>query len=41
MANAAASVCGEEARDRFIRAKLEHRETLPKFESKKDILKTC
>ena len=37
---AAAAVCGQEARDGFIRARVQHREALPKFTTKKDILST-
>ena len=36
---AAAAVVGFDARDGFIRARAHHREDLPEFKSKKDILK--
>ena len=37
---AAAEVCGQEARDGYIRARVQHRETMSTFVSKKDILAT-
>ena len=40
MTEAAASVVGQEAWDGFIRAQIHHREEMPKFRSKKDILKS-
>ena len=36
---AAASVCGHDKRDGYVRARIAHRETVPFFESKKDSLK--
>ena len=35
---AAAAVVGQRARDGFIRARAHHRETMPCFRSKKDVL---
>ena len=37
---AAACAVGHEARDGFIRARIHHREEMPKFRSKKDIMKS-
>ena len=37
---AAASVCGQEARDGYIRARLHDREEVPTFKTKKNILAT-
>ena len=37
---AAAAVCGPEARDGYIRARIAHRSSLPIFLTKKDILDT-
>ena len=37
---AAAAVCGHEARDGYIRAQLQHREAMPVFSTKKHILAT-
>ncbi|KAF0297732.1 hypothetical protein FJT64_004840 [Amphibalanus amphitrite] len=37
---AAAEVCGQEARDGYIRARVRHREAMSAFDSKKDILAT-
>lgn len=37
---AAAVVCGEEARDGYIKGKLEHREAMPVFTTKKHVLST-
>ena len=37
---ASAEVCGPEARDGYIRARLQHRETMPVFTTKKHILNT-
>ena len=34
---AAAAVCGQDARDGYIRARLQHREEMPTFKTKKDI----
>ena len=36
---AAESVCGPEKRDGYVRAKIDHRETVSSFKSKKDTLK--
>ena len=36
---AAAAVCGYERRDGYIRARVKHREIMPKFQSKKDVLR--
>ena len=36
---AAASVCGHEKRDGYVRARISHRETVPCFKSKKDVMK--
>ena len=36
---AAESVCGQEKRDGYVRARIAHRETVPAFNSKKDSLK--
>jgi len=35
---AAAAVCGQEARDGYIRARLQHREEMPVFTTKKHFL---
>ena len=40
VSEAAASVCGQEARDGYIRARIQHREAMPVFKAKKDILAT-
>ena len=40
MTKAAAQVCGQEARDRLIRAKLHSREEMPKLPTKKHIFAT-
>lgn len=37
---AAAAVVGQQARDGFIRARAHHRETMPCFRSKKDMMDT-
>ena len=37
---AAAVVCGEEARDGYIKGKLDHREAMPVFTTKKQVLST-
>ena len=37
---AAATVCGQEARDGYTRASIQHRESLPVFTTKKHILAT-
>ena len=34
---AAAAVCGPEKRDGYVRARIAHRELIPKFQSKKDM----
>ena len=36
---AAASVCGPEKRDGYVRARISHRETVPSFKTKKDVMK--
>ena len=36
---AAGSVCGQEKRDGYVRARIGHRETVSSFRSKKDSLK--
>ena len=35
-----AKVCGQEVRDGYIRAKIQRREVMPAFSSKKDMLET-
>ena len=40
VSEAAAAVCGQEARDGYIRARIQHREAMPVFKAKKDILAT-
>ena len=37
---AAAAVVGQQARDGFIRARVHHRQTMPSFRSKQDIMAT-
>ena len=37
---AASAVCGQEARDGYIRARIHHREAMPIFTTKKHILAT-
>ena len=37
---ASAAVCGKEARDGFIRARLHHRDEMPVFTTKKHMLAT-
>ena len=40
MTEAAGAVCGKEARDAYTMARIQHRETLPVFTTKKQILAT-
>ena len=37
---AAAAVCGQEARDGYIRARVHHREEMPVFTTKKHVMAT-
>ena len=37
---AAAAVCGQEAREGYVQARLSHRQSLPSYKCKKDFLKT-